>query len=272
MITLQNGSLRAEINSLGAHVDRLTFSGLAAIKESNDGHMTHGGIAPLIPYANRLKDGKYVWGDKTLNFPTGSDGNSIHGSGKDRPWKVIEQNAKSVNLGLSLYEPGYPFKVFAEMQFTLNATGFSHNIHFSNPGEVDAPLAPGFHPYFMTGSHWEVTFQRAPEKVIKMDKYFPSGNFVQFHRKLQKSSNHTYDDCFKYRGTVEIGGDDLDFTLTSSEANYIMVYDGEFSQNCSVAVEPMSSGINAFNTMNDIKILKPKEAWDFGYNVEIMMK
>lgn len=272
MITLQNGSLKAEINAVGAHVERLTFSGLPAIKESEDGHLTHGGIAPLIPYANRLKDGKYVWKDKTFTFPTGSDGNSIHGFGKDRSWKVIEQNTKSVKLGLSLYEPDYPFKVFAEMQFAIDGTGFAHNIHFSNLGEVDVPLAPGFHPYFMTGSHWELTFQQAPEKVIKVNEYFPSGNFVQFNRKLQKSINHTFDDCFKYKGTVEIRGDELNYTLTSSEANYIMVYDGEFSQNCSVAVEPMSSGINAFNTMDKLKILNPGESWDFGYNVEIRMK
>jgi Galactose mutarotase and related enzymes len=271
MIELVKGSLKAELNQAGAHVDRILFSGITVIKESTDGHQTHGGVAPLIPYANRLKDGKYTWDNSTFSFPTGTDGNSIHGFGKDKIWEIVEQHSEKVKLYVSLEDRAYPFKVSAQMQFILSDTGFAHNIKFTNNGNKSAPLAPGFHPYFNTGNRWELKFQTSPEKVIKSDEFFPSGNFVQYHKRFSKGI-HSFDTCFKYMGNVEIRGDELNFLLTPSNANYIMVYDGAYSENRSVAVEPMASGINAFNTGDDLKVLKPGESWNFGYNVEIAFK
>ncbi len=48
-----------------------------------------------------------------------------------------------------------------------------------------------------------------------------------------------------------------------------MVYDGKFSDSISVAIEPMASEVNSFQTGNMLKILKPGEEWEFGYSVSI---
>ncbi len=271
MINLSSGELKSIVDPNGFHVESVTFSDISIIKESADGEPTHGGIAPLFPYANRLRDGKYVFDEKEYSFSVGQDGNSIHGYAKDRVWEVTKQESNSVTMTLSLEDTGYPFELLAEMSVELDKDVFRQSVIFSNNGERRAPLAPGFHPYFSTGDHWELTFREAPEKVIKVDDYFPDGNFVQYRKKFWKKKNHPYDDCFRYNGPLKIRGDFLNFEMNTYNASYIMVYDGKFSQDISVAVEPMSSAINAFNSGDHLKILEPGESWRFGYDFKISM-
>ena len=48
-----------------------------------------------------------------------------------------------------------------------------------------------------------------------------------------------------------------------------MLYNGRYAGNNYVAVEPMSSAINAFNTGEDLVVLKKNQSFNFGFSVGI---
>ncbi len=269
MITIEHGSMMAQIDSRGCHVNRVQFKGNDVIKPTGDGHMTHGGCAPLIPYANRIEYGTYEWNGKEYNFPKDRDGNSIHGYAKELIWNVEERDTDSVTMTQNLSNESYPFDVDVQIHICVDENRFCELATFTNRGEVSAPLSPGFHPYFLTGSNWEVYLHRRPLKSLKKDKYFPSGNYSEYYRHFGKSDVHTYDDCFKYEGNIQIKGDYFTYVLETTNSGYFMVYDGKYSDGRSVAVEPMKSEVNAFRTGTGLKELLPNEVWPFGYSFTV---
>ena len=271
MKILENENLRMEIDPEYCFVERAFYMEKQIIKESVDGHKTHGGIAPLFPYANRIKSGKYKWEDKEFQFVTDSSGNSIHGYAKDRKWEIVAETDRIIEMKVNLYDTAYPFNIECNVEIGLKEDSFYERSLFKNKGKEKAPLSPGFHPYFMTGNSWQIEFKDKPYKVLKKDTFFPSGNYVQYYRKMWKRRNHTYDDCFKYSGDVHITGDFYEFHMKNENANFIMIYDGELSQGRSVAVEPMSSAIDSFNNMELLKVINPGETWPFGYSVSISL-
>ncbi|MCL5888440.1 MAG: aldose 1-epimerase [Candidatus Thermoplasmatota archaeon] len=270
MIILENESLKIAIDPDGCYVESLEFRGNEMIKKTDDGHKTHGGCAPLFPYANRIKGGKYEWLGKTYKFPTGPDGNSIHGFAKDRKWEVLDKADQMATFMLNMKEEYYPFDIDATLKIGLTEYGFFEKAIFRNNGESPAPLSPGFHPYFVTGSNWEIYLDHRPLKSLKEDQYFPSGNYSEFYRHFYRKDSHIFDDCFKYSGNIKVKGDYFAYLIETTNSDFFMVYDGKFSESRSVAVEPMASAVNSFQNGLGLKSLKPSEEMEFGFSVSIM--
>jgi aldose 1-epimerase len=268
-ITLNNESIRADIDSNGCYIEGLEFRENEIIKRTQDGHKTHGGCAPLFPYANRIKGGKYEWLGKSYEFKKDLDGNSIHGFAKDRQWDIIDQSENSVRMKMNLMDDSYPFDVDVTVVIEISNDGFRENARFFNNHNTTVPLSPGFHPYFVTGSTWEIFLKSRPLKSLKIDQYFPSGNYSEFYRHFYKKESHVYDDCFMYSGDIQLRGDYFVYDVKRTNSEFFMVYDGKFSDSISVAIEPMASEVNSFQTGNMLKILKPGEEWEFGYSVSI---
>ncbi|OWP54207.1 MAG: hypothetical protein B2I18_02640 [Cuniculiplasma sp. C_DKE] len=268
-IVLNNGSLKADIDSEGCFIEGVEFRENEIIKRTQDGHKTHGGCSPLFPYANRIKGGSYEWLGKSYGFKTGQDGNSIHGFAKDRQWDIMDQKEDSIQMKLDLRDESYPFDVEVTVDIEISHDGFRENARFVNRDHIPVPLSPGFHPYFVTGSNWEIFLKSRPLKSLKIDQYFPSGNYSEFYRHFYKKDSHVFDDCFRYSGNIQLKGDYFAYSIERTNSEFFMVYDGVFSDSRSVAIEPMASEVNSFQTGNGLKVLKPDEVWDFGYSVTI---
>lgn len=262
--------LSCEINSNGGFVEWIRFHDDEIIKGTNDHHKTHGGIAPLFPYANRIEGGTYIFNGKKYIFEKGKDGNSIHGYAKDMEWNVIEEDQDTVTLETDLFrEEGYPFNVNCKVHICISGSRFCELSHFQNNGKDEAPVAPGFHPYFMVGKKWNLSLEKRALKSIKKDEYFPSGNYIEFFKNIKKKRTGYFDDLFKYTGSMKLYGEKYSYSIESTNAKYFMIYDGEYAENRSVAIEPMSSPVNSFQTGDDLKILNPNEVWPFGFSFAV---
>ncbi len=263
---IESGSMKMHISEHGGYVTKITLGDYDIIKPGVMEAKTHGGIAPLFPYANRIRKGSYSFMGKNYNFPLNREGNSIHGFAKDQDWEIIQRENDLAVLSTTLDNDGFPFNLECMLTFKVKETGYSIRAKFTGHADV-TPLAPGFHPYFCTGPDWKVHFSSMPKKVMKSDRYFPSGSYMEYYRNVRPRKVGTFDDCFMVEGPVSIEGEKYKYDMETTGVKFIMLYNGEYAENSYVAVEPMSSAIDSFNSGEGLVVLKKGEVFETGFSV-----
>src|SRR5439155_14890454 len=78
---------------------------------------------PLVPWPNRIRDGRYTFAGRELQLPITEPErhNAIHGLGRFVPWRATERRPDSVTLS-HLIEPtaGYPFRLTCSVTYSLD--------------------------------------------------------------------------------------------------------------------------------------------------------
>jgi aldose 1-epimerase len=108
---------------------------------------------PLVPYANRIRDGRSSFGPRPLslaaNYPDSQ--HAIHGTAWQQPWQVLDQGDDHATLALDSPAGSnghWPYAFRAEQRFTLDAeTGLTVRLSVTNTDTVDLPVGLGHHPY-----------------------------------------------------------------------------------------------------------------------------
>ncbi|MDQ2846141.1 MAG: aldose 1-epimerase family protein [Actinomycetota bacterium] len=111
--------------------------------------------APLIPWPNRLGDGRYRFDETDYQVPLNEPdkGNAIHGFLRWRPWQPVHQSADHIVMTATLYPlEGYPFLLDVQVDYRLDDTGLTVSTTASNLGERPCPYGCGQHPYLSPGS------------------------------------------------------------------------------------------------------------------------
>ena len=62
----------------------------------------------MAPWVGRLEDGRLPWQGRIHQLPSDFGPHAIHGTVKDRPWVVEQQDASVLMLSCPLHEP-WPF-------------------------------------------------------------------------------------------------------------------------------------------------------------------
>lgn len=113
----------------------------------------HGAV--LIPWPNRVADGRYRFDGVDYQLPLEDPGNhaAIHGLLRWRPWSCLERDPDRVVLGVRLHPtPGYPFALDARIEYALGVEGLAVTTTAVNVGSTDCPYATGQHPYLSPGT------------------------------------------------------------------------------------------------------------------------
>lgn len=111
--------------------------------------------APLIPWPNRLRDGRYSFdgADYHVALTEPEKHNAIHGLLLWRPWQAIRHDADRVTMATTLHPmQGYPFALDVQVDYTLDADGLTVRTTAANVGEKPAPYGCGQHPYLSPGA------------------------------------------------------------------------------------------------------------------------
>ena len=121
-----------------------------AVDKMCDG--AHG--APLVPWPNRLGDGRYRFDGRehqvALTEPDKS--NAIHGFLRWRPWRCLTHEEGHVVMATTLFPlQGYPFTLDVRVSYRLDENGLSVRTMATNLGDQPAPYACGQHPYLSPG-------------------------------------------------------------------------------------------------------------------------
>lgn len=108
------------------------------------------GAFPMVPFANRLPAGRFSFGARTLDLPSGPDGGPQHGFGHRRTWTLTHCSPAAVRMVL-LHDgrsEGWPWAFEAQLAFQLSEAGCEMSLTLTNlDHEHPMPVAAGWHPY-----------------------------------------------------------------------------------------------------------------------------
>ena len=152
---LRHGEQRATVVEVGGGLRSYSVAGREVLESYPLEAICDGGHGtPLIPWPNRLADGRYSFNGKehqlALSEPTRH--NAIHGLLRWRSWRALEQTPAAVTVGIQLHPmPGYPFSLDIRIVYELGEEGLKVTTTASNVGEEPCPYGCGQHPYLSPG-------------------------------------------------------------------------------------------------------------------------
>jgi len=138
--------------------------------------------APLIPWPNRLGDGRYSFDgvEYQLALTEPEKHNAIHGLLRWRSWDLLERAADHVAVGTRLHPmQGYPFTLDVRIDYRLSEHGLVVRTTATNAGTEDCPYGCGQHPYLSPGDadidSCSLEFGAATRILTSPDRQLPTG-------------------------------------------------------------------------------------------------
>ncbi|QKQ99150.1 aldose 1-epimerase [Metallosphaera tengchongensis] len=249
---------RAEaiISDRGAYLFSFRLDGLDVILRGTE-RPTRGGMALLVPFANRVKNGRYLWKGKAYQLPLGRDGNAIHGLILYKEFQVTRLTPNSIELETEIRDPGYPSILALIVKYTLTDS-ISVDMKIRNVGEEEAPLIVGSHPYFLVQGSWKIS-PNAGKRLI-MKENIPTGEMEDFI-----ISEGKYDDCFYLPGDVTLSSKYSEVRISKPGMDYVQLYTGVEG---AVAVEPMSGAPDGYNNGIGLRVLGASESESYHFSIQ----
>jgi aldose 1-epimerase len=204
------GEQRATIVEVGGGVREYAVDGRAVLDPYPldaicDG--AHG--APLIPWPNRLADGRYNFDgvDHQVAQTEPTKRNAIHGFLRWRSWRALERDPHRVVMGTTLHPfEGYPFALEVGVAYELGDGGLTVTTSATNVGEQVCPFASGQHPYLSPGSGL------IDECSLELDA--GTRILTDTERQLPTGTEAVVGTAFDFRSARPLGDQRLDFAFT----------------------------------------------------------
>ena len=282
---LRRGRQRAVVVEVGGGLREYEVDGQAVLDGYPLDRMCDGGRGqPLLPWPNRLEDGRYEFGGRTLQLPVdeAEKRNAIHGLTRWLNWNLVEQAVDRVRLQLAVHpRPGYPFLLQLQVAYELKDDGLSVTTSARNLGAEALPFGAGQHPYFTVGTPFvnEANLRLPANSRLELDRErsLPTGQKLTvdgtaFDFRVGRTIGDTViDDCFT--DLTRDSDDRARVTLQHGRAvtvwvdehyKYLQVFSGETlapdRRRRGLAIEPMTCPPNAFRSGVDVITLQPGEA------------
>jgi aldose 1-epimerase len=165
--------------------------------------------APLIPWPNRLGDGRYSFDgtDYQVALTEPDKHNAIHGFLQWRPWQAIDHTESQVVMAATLFPlQGYPFLLEVRIDYRLDQSGLTVTTTATNAGEQACPYGSGQHPYLSPGSGLidDCTLRLAADTRIVTDP----------ERQLPVGTEDVTGTPFDFRAGRRIGELPVDYAFT----------------------------------------------------------
>jgi aldose 1-epimerase len=286
-IELSNGDQRAVVVEVGGGLRSYTIGEQAVL----DGYALDAlcsGVRghPLIPWPNRVRDGRYEWDGEELQLDISEPllDNAIHGLVRWRNWRVRERERSRVVLEEILYPtPGYPFTLDVELTYELLDDGLAVTARATNVGSRACPYGVGFHPYLRLAGAARIddgllTLPAAvrllsDERLIPHSREAVDGGDYDF-RAPRRVGATVIDSCFTELERDADGLARVVFEHSDGSARWVlwldsaypflMVFTGETlapsEQRRGLAIEPMSCAPNALQSGEGLVRLEPGES------------
>jgi aldose 1-epimerase len=238
----------------------------------------------LIPWPNRLQDGRYEFGGRSHQLPlTEPDlGNAIHGLVRWGTWSAAKREPDRVVMEHVVHpQPGYPFTLGLDVEYRLSEAGLSVRTTARNLGADACPYGCGHHPYLTLGSPTVDRYElQAPgaRVLISDERGLPTGSEpvdgTEYDFRTARSIGETKldnaftdlerDDDGMARVTLRDPDDGRAVTLRVDESyRHLMLFTGDPLPDVnrrSLAVEPMTCPPNAFRSGDSVIRLEPGQS------------
>ena len=289
---LRHGDQIAVVTEVGATLRTYTAAGRDVLDGFGLDVRSDGGRGQvLIPWPNRLRDGRYVWDGETLLLACNEPklANAIHGVVRWRNWQLLVWEPSRLTLGLRLFPmSGYPFALGLTVEYELSDAGLRVRTSAENLGSRPAPYGVGHHPYLSVGQLLDTARLTVPAqlRLLTDERQIPTatepvaGTAYDF-RTPREIGSLALDACFgeltrdaDSRARVRLEGEGAAVTLWMGDAyRFVMVYTGDTlavaRRRRGLAVEPMSCAPNAFESGDGLIRLEPAQAHTAEWGIEI---
>jgi aldose 1-epimerase len=287
---IEAGAHRATVVEVAAGLQNYTVDGVDVTGSYGDDELPPKGCGiTLVPWPNRIRDGKYTFDGTSYQLPLTEPAahNAIHGLGRWVRWTKVRHEADSVTLRLDVVpQNGYPFEVRVDVTYAVHpANGLRVTQTATNNGRRRAPFGAGSHPYLSTRGHAladTTLLLPARELLVVDDKQVPIGvrrvdGTDHDLRRGRRLRSLRLDDGFtglitsEGRGAAEIRTPDGGARLWFDETyKFLQVFtrDALTANRPAVAIEPMTCAPNAFNTGVGLIILDPGGTWSGSWGIE----
>jgi aldose 1-epimerase len=165
------------VPEIGGSIARFGHGGRAILRGSEaPASPLDCGSFPLVPYCNRIRDGRFTFRGRTVSIAANmaGDPSPLHGDGWLAPWTVEEQTSQGATL-VYRHEAGeWPWAYEARQVFSLGEQGLEAQIACTNRSGEPMPCGLGFHPYFPCDG--ATIIETAVERVWEVDELIlPTG-------------------------------------------------------------------------------------------------
>lgn len=215
----------------------------------------------LIPFPNRIRDGKYAFEGAEYQLPINKpkENNAIHGFIWNRVFQIAEEkNAVKLTHDYKGDFPGFPFPFSASIRFALSESACAVEVTVLNTGNTSLPLGIGWHPYFTFKTQVDDLRLQLPScrHLFTDERLIPTGNrnpYTDFET-ARTIGKKDFDDAFECTGAHDFFETRL--TKVQSGITIILQQDSTFKYlqvytppgRESIALEPMTCPANAFNS------------------------
>jgi aldose 1-epimerase len=239
----------------------------------------------LIPWPNRLRDGRYAFAgtERQLALTEPAKHNATHGLVRWSTWDLLDQTSSSITVGHRLHpQPGWSWVLELTTLYALGDEGLTVTTTAVNVSSDDAPFGYGAHPYLSI----------ADTPVAEVELEVPGDTYLETdpERQLPVATHPVEGSAYDFRTSRPIGDQALDtafsglargpdgrwtvtlrglatgeVSLWGDEAYaWTQVFTGRASPHTEgttgIAVEPMTCPPDAFNSGTDLLVLRPEQA------------
>lgn len=243
--------------------------------------------AKLSPYACRIKDAKYKFGEKNYQLQKYSSHNhALHGLIFDKAFSVADHYCNDAAASVTLeYEYintsiGYPFSYNCSIEYKLTAANTLTIITtVTNTADKLIPIADGWHPYFTLQDNindYQLKFQS--KEMLEFDEdLIPTGKLLPFQEfgSLKDLNSTSLDNCFTLNFAEcqpmcvlrnPARKVQIEFHPSLSYP-YLQIFTPNHRK--SIAIENLSAAPDAFNNGMGLKVLQPDETTSFTTSIII---
>ncbi|MEM8949893.1 MAG: aldose 1-epimerase [Pseudomonadota bacterium] len=154
IVSIESGPYRLELcPALGGCITAFRFDGIDLMRPATEEYWATGepraaASFPLVPFSNRIGDGKAEFEGRTFRFPINMppEPHTIHGDGWMSAWHAETTEPSRAVL---THEPSdVPFAYASRQIFELSDGGLIASLEITNTGNRRIPAGFGHHPYF----------------------------------------------------------------------------------------------------------------------------
>lgn len=276
------GDQQATIVEVGAGLRTYAVGGVDVVDGYGPGEMASGGRGQLlVPWPNRVRDGRYRFGDVDLQLALTepSRHNANHGLVRWVNWTATDHQADRVVMELVLHaQPGYPFVLGLAVECRLDAGGLTVSTTATNRGDGPCPYGAGAHPYLSVGTALvDAAVLRVPAdtRLETDDRGIPVATVPVDGTAYDFRAARPIGDLVLDTPYTDLTGDEVVVASPDGarearlwwDANHrwVMIFTGDTldagRRRRAVAVEPMTCPPNAFVSGEGLRVLQPEESW-----------